>query len=211
MKNRYQTALPESVAAHLGDGDCYADGIGRSDSSVLVYSDRVLKIEKTSALSDGEYAMLLWLEGKLPAPRVIAFERENGFNYLLMTKLSGRMACDCGYSEETVSRLLAEGLKMLWKTDISDCPRRFGLENRLAEAKGRLTDGSLRGRKPADGAFPDFETLYTYLEAHKPMEEPVFSHGDYCLPNVFLSEEGVCGFLDLGRAGVSDVPLVHAI
>ena len=28
-------------------------------------------------------------------------------------------------------------------------------------------------------------------------------HGDYCLPNVFLSDDGI-GFLDLGSAGVMD-------
>ncbi len=34
--------------------------------------------------------------------------------------------------------------------------------------------------------------------------EPVFSHGDFCLPNIFLEDGQVAGFIDLGDASVSD-------
>ena len=204
MKWNGEIGIPLSVAEHLENGEYCADDIGRSDSTVLMFSDRVLKMEKTSALSDGEHEMLLWLDGKLPAPRVIAFERENGFNYLLMTKLSGKMACDCGFSEETVSRMLAKGLQMLWKTDISSCPKRRSIRAELDEAKRRIENGELNGIQPKDEGFADFESLLSYLFGCAPKDDLVFSHGDYCLPNVFLSRNGVCGFLDLGRAGVSD-------
>ena len=202
MKQGGEIRIPLSVAELLGDEEYCADEIGRSDSTVLMFSDRVLKIEKTSALSDGEHEMLLWMDGKIPAPRVLAFERENGFNYLLMTRQNGKMACDCGLSEEDVSRMLAEGLQMLWRTDISSCPKRRTVHTQLDEAKKRMENGELNGVQPK--AFSDFETLLSYLYAIAPQDDFVFSHGDYCLPNVFLSEEGVCGFVDLGRAGVSD-------
>ena len=179
MKSTSEITFPESIAKHLKNQNFHADEIGRSDSSVLVFPDCVLKIEKTSELSDTEHEMLLWLDGKLPVPRVIAFERENGFNYLLMTKQHGQMACDCGLSEEEVSRL-------------------------LAEAEQKIKDGSLRGLTPVHKKFSDFESLFAYLSQNIPQEDSVFSHGDYCLPNVFLDENGVCGFLDLGRAGISD-------
>ena len=32
----------------------------------------------------------------------------------------------------------------------------------------------------------------------------VFSHGDYCLPNIFGIRDKVTGYIDLGRAGISD-------
>ena len=205
MKQINGIAIPSSIFRHLKNEDFHTDDIGRSDSSVLVFSDRVLKIEKTSELSDGEYQILLWLEGKLPCPRVIAFARENGFNYLLMTRLQGKMACRCDFPEEEVSRMLAEGLRMLWKTDISDCPVRRDWSSKLAEAEMKVKSGALQGVAPNNTEFPDFESQLVYLRECKPKEEFVFSHGDYCLPNVFLSQEGVCGFLDLGRAGIADI------
>ena len=39
---------------------------------------------------------------------------------------------------------------------------------------------------------------------NKPDEEPVFSHGDFCLPNIFFDKNGLSGLIDLGRAGIAD-------
>lgn len=55
----------------------------------------------------------------------------------------------------------------------------------------------------SDG-FENPAALLRWLWAHRPEEEPALSHGDYCLPNVFLDGGNVSGFLDLGRAGVAD-------
>ena len=47
--------------------------------------------------------------------------------------------------------------------------------------------------------------IYDELVATKPLEEDlVFTHGDYCLPNVIVSDSGISGFVDWGRAGVAD-------
>ena len=204
MKQQNKIVFPEKIAERIGNASYYAEDIGRSDSSVLIFSDFVLKIEKTSELSDNEHEMLLWMEGKLPAPRVMAFDRKNGINYLLMTKQDGKMACDCDLSEEEVSRLLAKGLKMLWRTDISSCPNCRTIQTQLDEAKKKIKEGVLESTVPQHKEFSDFETLWNYLSQHAPQDDFVFSHGDYCLPNIFLSNGGVCGFIDLGRAGISD-------
>ena len=50
------------------------------------------------------------------------------------------------------------------------------------------------------------EQILQYLEQNRPEEaQVVFSHGDYCLPNLFLQGTAVSGFLDLGRAGMADI------
>ena len=193
-----------SVIAEKTAGEAFeTDAIGRSDSAVLLFTDKVLKIEKTSSVSDNEQAILQWLDGGLRTPRVLAFARENGFNYLLMTKLDGKMAFAAEMTQEEISARLAEGLKLLRKTDVSDCPCRKDFRAVLREAKQRLDNGALREIRPQTEEFRDFESLHAYLEANVPEEVPVFSHGDYCLPNVFLSDDGI-GFLDLGSAGVMD-------
>lgn len=46
--------------------------------------------------------------------------------------------------------------------------------------------------------------LLSWLEANRPEEELVLSHGDFCLPNIFLEKEKLSGFIDLGRMGLAD-------
>ena len=33
----------------------------------------------------------------------------------------------------------------------------------------------------------------------------VFIYGDYCLPNIFVKEKKISGFIDLSRAGIADI------
>ncbi len=195
--------FPVTIAEKTTGESFETDAVGRSDSAVLLFANKVLKIEKTSSVSDNEYAVLQWLDGKLRAPRVLAFARENGFNYLLMTKLAGKMAFDAGLTPEEVSAKLAEGLRLLRNTEASDCPKTRDFRTVLQEAKQRMDSGELEGLSPQTAEFADFASLYDYLTAHIPQEALVFSHGDYCLPNVFLSGDGI-GFLDLGSACVAD-------
>jgi aminoglycoside phosphotransferase len=54
-----------------------------------------------------------------------------------------------------------------------------------------------RGRTAAD--------LFQELIAAKPAaEDLVFTHGDYCLPNIILENRKLSGFVDWGNAGVAD-------
>ena len=193
--------IPSSIEEKINGKPYQQEDIGRSGSAVLLFDDMVLKIEKTCPAADNEYKILSWLDGKLQAPRVIAFARDGESNYLLMTRLSGVMACEAGQDPATVVRGLAKGLLTLWRVDISDCPLLWDVDSKLALAKERME--SMTG-KPEDAAFSDYASLYAYLSENRPTEELVFSHGDYCLPNVFLSGEEPCGFLDLGNAGASD-------
>ena len=203
MMSWYEKHLPAVIAEKIEDESFQTDDIGRSNSEVLLFPDKVLKIEKTSATSDNEYGILCFLEGKLHVPRVLGFTRENGFNYLLMSRLEGDMACRTDRTPEAVSEALARGITLLRSTDISGCPRKRSFVDALADAKKRMDDGALHGLAPQTAEFKDFESLYDYLSTHIPEESPVFSHGDYCLPNVFLSGDEI-GFLDLGSAGVMD-------
>ena len=203
MTGWQEYGFPPVIAERIGKEHYETDGIGRSDSSVLLFSDKVLKIEKTSAVSDNEYEILRWLDGKLRAPRVLSFARANGFNYLLMTRLSGDMACETEKTPEVVSAELARGIRILRAAEITDCPKTRDFRTALAEAEKRLTNGALDGLRPQAEEFADFESLYRHLSEHIPEESLVFSHGDYCLPNVFLSGDEI-GFLDLGSAGVAD-------
>ncbi len=197
--------LPREIERAIGDRPYRLEEIGRSGSSVLLFEDMVLKIGKNDDVAGNEHRILRWLDGKATAPRVIAHAVEGGYSYLLMTRLHGRMACDRALSPREAVRGLARGLRTLWSLDISDCPAVWDIGKRLELAHERMSEGLLEEMPPADDiGCTDFPSLWSYLDGHRPTEEPVFSHGDYCLPNVFLSEGDEVGFLDLGSAGVAD-------
>lgn len=187
------------------------DDIGMSGNQVLIFEDMVLKIEDKTEVIERQVQMMQWLKGKIPVPKVIAYEVEEEKSYLLMSRTSGVMSCDTYYLEhpQMLLEALASGLKMLWEVDVTDCPVVRDVDAVLKEARERVEKDlvDVEDAEPTtfgDGGFENPEQLLEWLENHRPAFEPVLSHGDYCLPNVFLKDGKIKGFIDLGRAGVGD-------
>lgn len=202
--------LPDVMQSRIAGFEYNMDSIGESDSKVILFDDMVLKIEKTSNQSNREYDILKWLDGKLSAPKVIEFAQENGFNYLLMSRLKGSMLCseDNMKDFDNAAQLLAEGLKLLWSIDIAHCPYNSRLDERLKAAKYNIEHGLVDFENAeedtfGENGFADVNELYEFLVDNKPDEDLVFTHGDYCLPNVF-ADDNTISFLDLGKAGIAD-------
>lgn len=171
----------------------------------------VLKIETQGEESDNERRMMSWLADKLPVPKILCSHRENGMNYLLMSRISGEMLCSPKLLEnpKEAVRLLAQGLRMLWRVEISDCPYDNSVGNKLRLAEFRVQNNlcSVENAEPETYEKSGFESpavLLKWLKENKPAQEPVFSHGDYCLPNIFIEDGRVNGFIDLGRSGIAD-------
>ena len=205
------TRIPDGIQKLIQSRPYTVDGTGMSGSQVLLFPEFVLKISKPSELTPGMVRVMRWLEGKLPAPRVIHFEKDGEKEYLLMTRVNGKMACDKSYLEqpELLLSLLAEALHMLWQVDWTDCPQSRSLEDELSHARYSLENGLVDFSRCepetfGPGGFKSPEALLFWLESNKPPLEPAFSHGDCCLPNIFFSENQVSGFIDLGDAGIAD-------
>ena len=206
-----QPTLPACIRERLGDRIPQPDRVGMSGASVWIYSDMVLKIQRAGTEAAREWEMLKWLRGRLPVPEVLAYTVENGVSYLLMSRLPGVMACDPYYMEkpELLTDLLARALEMLWAVDPWDCPRDCRLHMQLREARLRVEAGlvTMEDAEPETygaSGFRDPEDLLLWLEQNPPEERPLLSHGDFCLPNLFLEGDRITGFLDLGRCGVAD-------
>lgn len=203
--------LPEKIRRMVAEEGYKEDDLGMSGASVLIYGDKVLKVQECSAEARNEYQMLRYLQGKLPVPEVYFHETVDGKDYLLMNKCEGQMACAEEYMADPAMqcRLLADGLKKLWSIGISDCPSDQRLSRKLEQAKYNIENNlvDLDNVEPdtfGENGFRDPADLLGWLYANMPEEEPVISHGDYCLPNLFGVGGEVTGYIDLGRAGVAD-------
>lgn len=206
----FSSQFPEEILRFTEGLPFSEDTVGCSDSHVYLYPEMVLKVEHLHETSANEAQMLRWLDGRLPAPRILAHTVQNGTQYLLMTRIKGHMACSSEYlsNPKRLAALLADALHTLWQLDTADCPHTTTLSDRLAFDEAILHSGDKTAlAKPIsyrNHTFSSSYALYDWLKQNQPEETPVFSHGDFCLPNVFFSQDVLTGFLDLGQAGISD-------
>jgi kanamycin kinase/aminoglycoside 3'-phosphotransferase-3 len=187
------------------------DDMGMSGSHVYMYEDYVLKIHEleTSPLHK-ERDVMLWLKPYIPVPGVLYYHETKSHAYLLMTKLDGVMTCDQSVLDQPYQMvsLLAKGLKMLWSIPIDSCPFDATLKNKLKICKHNIDIGDVDVSQAEDDTytkdgFKDPLDLYNYLVSHQVDEELVFTHSDYCLPNVLVKDNRVVGFIDFDRAGIA--------
>jgi len=206
-----QNRLPKKISERVNGLEWEYDKVGMSDATILLYDATVLKIEKVSRSSTNEKILLEWLDGKLPAPEIIEHEIHDGYSFLLMSKMSGEMACsdENMHSLDKTVRTLANGLRLIWQIDISNCPCSNVVSEKLKQAQDAIKNNLVNVDDFEPETFgPDgFESvahLYGYLDQNRPQEDLVFSHGDFCLPNVFVSGCEITGLIDWGNGGIAD-------
>ncbi len=204
--------LPSELKRMIGSRELVRNTLGCSSSFVFYVQGLkcYLKIAPYNDLEPLAYEVkvLEWLQGRLPVPKVHYYEKLGDKEFLLMSEIEGR---DCTQKEylanpKDMVRCLAEGLRQIHSIDISGCPLDQTLSFKLQKARLNVERGLVdeddfedenRGLKAAE--------LYAkLLEGIPGTEDLVFSHGDYCLPNIILKGSKVSGFIDLGRAGVAD-------
>lgn len=202
--------IPESIKSIIGAERYTLDSTGMSGSGVLLFPDKVLKIQAISQESENEIRAMGWLEGRLCAPKVLAHEYLNGKSYLLMSRAPGQIACDPHYMADPgkLTATLAQALQELWQVDISDCPLSWSLDRKLEAARYNVENDLVdtENVEPdtfGKNGFKDPQALLQWLMDNRPAEESALSHGDFCLPNIFI-KNGQFTFIDLGRTGIAD-------
>ena len=68
--------IPVSIRKEIEGLPYEINETGMSGFQVLMFPEAVLKIGPRSVLTDGMVRVMRWLEGRLPAPRVLAFEKD---------------------------------------------------------------------------------------------------------------------------------------
>mgnify|MGYP002508480748 CR=1 FL=1 len=210
-KKQFQMRQPPEIAAHTKGKDFTLDSTGLSGSTVAIFDDVVLKSERVCEESENHLAMLRWLDGKIPAPRVLESVVLGGFRWTLMTRISGEMSCAEANRADPhrLVRVLASALKSLWDIDSSDCPVDQSPRAKLDRAKriielGQVDMDLVDPETFGEGGFSSPAELHQWLQENAPDFEPVLTHDDFCLPNVFLENGAFSGVLDLGRSGAGD-------
>lgn len=160
-----------------------------------------------------ESQVMEWLKDKLSVPQLIAFFIEAQKEHLLMSALPGLHLAQLveksasNATKTAAVNLLAAGLKRIHAISVENCPFNHSLQQEMILIKERLSkklvdesdfDESRRGRTAS-------ELLDELLSTLPKDEELVFTHGDYCLPNIIVTAEwNISGFIDLSRAGLGD-------
>ena len=201
--------LPEQLETILNGQPFTEETAGLSAAVVRLYPDSVLKAEPRSQKAADHVRMLQWMHGRLPVPEVLCCENDADMQYLLMSRIHGERACAPRYMEQPdlQVRLLADALRMLWDTDVTDCPIVRTLDDMLALAGERVAQFQVDTSDPdiygKDGFYSPAKLL-SWLEEHRPEPEPALSHGDFCLPNLLFSGSAFAGMIDLGDTCVFD-------
>jgi kanamycin kinase len=129
-------------------------------------------------------------------------------DFLLTEKICGEDCTTAKYLEqpERLCDTVAERLAILHSFDFSDCPIKNHTENYISRAKNNYRKGVYNRE-----LFPD---NWGYGSAKKAIEmintkghllkSDTLIHGDYCLPNIILTDWNFNGFIDLDSGGVGD-------
>lgn len=174
-----------------GKGDCYLKIAPDNSSSYLV----------------SEKDKLQWLQGKIPVPKIYYFKIVNGFQYLLTSKIQGEDALTKNVRRKplVLIKAVAKGLKKIHSINTSDCPFDERVINKLKLIKSIHIDNIKSSSSGYKGRNRNKLELYNYLIENKiENEDLVFTHGDYCFPNIIIKGDDISGYIDVGRAGIAD-------
>lgn len=163
---------------------------------------------------DEEADRLRWMnEHDLPVPAVRDCGRVGSTEFLLLEEVPGLAASEPQWASclPAMINALGAGLAILHRTSTVDCPFDQRVARQIDAARQRVAAGLVReddfdairaGRRATDL----FDELLTSIPAD---EDLVFTHGDFCLPNITLDrgpngEVQIAGLVDCGRAGIAD-------
>jgi len=170
-----------------------------------------------------EFEILNWLDSeKLNTPNPLFFKKEVNKSYMLLSNLPGINAHEITdkFEKDAIVRLSAEALKKIHETEFSTIPSAYRncLDVELDEVCDYVRNDriDIEGFKNANDNKTPKECLEYLLDKRSMFNADVFTHGDYCLPNVLIVDKCDYGFVDWAQAGGGDIyrdiaPMVKSI
>ncbi|WP_454043360.1 phosphotransferase [Cellulosimicrobium sp. Marseille-Q8652] len=156
----------------------------------------------------GEATRLAWAGGRTAVPRVLDHGTDTDGAWLVTAALGGVSAVDARWVAEpaTAARAIGRGLRVLHDAlPVDACPFDWGVGVRVAQADARLALGSGPHEWfPEHRGLPAAEAR-ALLDAPPAVDRLVVCHGDACVPNTLLHDDGTfAAHVDLGSLGVAD-------
>lgn len=200
--------LPLALAPLFENAKIEEISVGHSQDAVYRIEAEEIYFLKIGAALQAEHNKLLWLEGRLPVPKVLHYEIKAGKHYLLTSAIEGEMLHEASISPQRKVELLAEGARLWHSIATEECPFDCTIDIQIDLARRNMERGLIDEE--------DFEIhrqgrnlheLFAELLVSLPDKEDLcLTHGDYCLPNILINPETeeLTGFVDVGRMGVSD-------
>lgn len=205
--------LASSVLAQLDGARVADDAVGRLGTRIqrLVLAGGAHAYLKTAPHNGPEdlvleHDRLCWLHGRLPVPEVLGFRVTRDSQQLLISVLPGVPAHQLvGAERDRVPAILADALRRIQAVELAGCPFRGTTEDELAAAEALLARGALD--EPAFTAATGLSPATAIEELHMapaPPRDLVWTHGDFCLPNVLIDHDRLTGIIDWGLARIGD-------
>ncbi|MCW4051298.1 MAG: phosphotransferase [Candidatus Bathyarchaeota archaeon] len=147
-----------------------------------------------------EYAVLRWINSRVPVPHPIHYMHVDGLEYQLTTEVQGTPIYQVPEeNRESAVRYMARTLRRIHSLPQKGCPY--------------LRTIDVRHNKLGNSVESEKQEQLNLLKSRKPdSENLVFTHGDFCLSNVILNGDDRGGVIDWDYAGLADpyVDLVSA-
>ena len=156
-----------------------------------------------------EASRLSWALPFTPVPQPISEGNDSTGSWLVTAALSGQNAVASRWKAEpqTAVRAIGEGLRAMHESlPVNSCPFSWAAEDRLADIRRQINEGSLDSTwwPSAEQPLATGRALELLADI-PPTDQLVVCHGDSCAPNTMLTDDGHwSAHVDLGQLGVAD-------
>lgn len=158
---------------------------------------------------DAEAERLAWAGPYTTVPRVLGHGEHPTGSWLVTSPVPGESATADRWTAEPARAVAAigSGLRALHDVlPVESCPFSWSADDRLRDARRRAAAGRIDpARFHDDHRHLDLDGALARLADIPPVDRLVVCHGDTCVPNTLIADDGSCsGHVDLGALGVAD-------
>ena len=202
--------FPEELHSFLRDAEVYDSSC--SEEARVYYFDRdgglFLKRSASGKLKT-ESEMTAYFHSLALSAQVLAFLSTDRYDWLLTRRISGEDCTHPMYLSDPVRLCdtVASLLRMLHEIPPHRCP----VKDLMESFRVKVILGARRGLYSEPEKFRELWSFSSGEEARQCAEEAlpalkndVLIHGDYCLPNILLTDWRFSGFIDVGSGGIAD-------